>query len=187
MTERLTTLAQHFIRDSIAPGATVLDATMGNGHDTLFLARCVGDAGRVLALDRQADAVQSTNARLVSAGLRDRAQLIRGDHATIEQDLPQPCPPLAAIMFNLGYLPGGDKQVTTAATSTLHGIRFALGHLSPSGRMTCMAYRGHDSGPEEANAVASLLQALAYERFTVTHKKAPANGPVLWMVKRNER
>ncbi|MEL7297475.1 MAG: class I SAM-dependent methyltransferase [Pseudomonadota bacterium] len=184
MTERLTSIAQHFVRDGITRGATVLDATMGNGYDTLFLAQCVGDDGQVLALDRQTDAIRSSTARLTQAGLVQRVQLILGDHATIEQDLPETCPPLAAVMLNLGYLPGGDKEITTSTASTLHAIRFALAHLAPSGRMTCMAYRGHAGGVDEAAAVASLMQSLTDNQFIVTHKKAPANGPVLWMVER---
>ena len=66
--ENALAVAHAFLRTHVRPGAFALDATAGNGHDTLFLCRLVGAAGRVLAFDVQPQAVENTNARLRENG-----------------------------------------------------------------------------------------------------------------------
>ena len=124
--------ARLFIGEALLPGSVVVDATMGNGRDTLFLAGAVGPAGRVYAFDIQPAALKATAALLAEAGLADRAQLIQADHSLLQQHLPGP---VDAVMFNLGYLPGGDHSTITRPDSTRAALQAALSLLAPGGRV----------------------------------------------------
>lgn len=163
----LVAQAHAAVMPALAPGAVAVDATAGNGHDTLFLARAVGPQGRVYALDLQAAAIEATRRRLAAAGLGKGVQLVRQGH----QHLPEPLPPqahgrVAAVMFNLGYLPGGDHARVTRPEDTLAALDGAAGLLAESGRITVVAYTGHPGGWEEAEAVAAWAARLAPGAFT---------------------
>ncbi len=146
--------AHEVLSPHIKPGSLALDATCGNGHDTLFLAGAVGCEGRVLACDIQPLAIEKTRARLTEAGLNDRVQCQLSDHAQIEAWLPPDWKNnLGAVMFNFGYLPGGDKAITTRAQSSLTAVRAAWDNLGPGGCLSILLYRGHPGGPEEADAI----------------------------------
>ncbi|MFP6763154.1 MAG: FAD-dependent oxidoreductase, partial [Planctomycetaceae bacterium] len=110
---RLTEQAQTVIRASVDPGATVIDATAGNGHDTLFLAELVGPQGMVFAFDVQVQAIEQTRSRLEQAGVTN-VTLLNCSHADMTDAVPRPHHKLvSAVMFNLGFLPGGDHSLTT--------------------------------------------------------------------------
>jgi tRNA1(Val) A37 N6-methylase TrmN6 len=136
-----------------------LDATAGNGHDTLFLARSVGPEGEVHALDVQAPAITATHKRLEAAGVANRVRL----HQVGHEALPDPIPAaergrLRAVMFNLGYLPAGDKTLITRGTTTLPALAAAGALLAPGGRLTVVAYPGHPGGAEETEAVVGWVR-----------------------------
>src|SRR5262249_21317060 len=136
-----------------------IDATAGNGHDTRFLLECVGASGRVFAFDLQAEALAHT-AR--AAGDVSNLTLFTRDHAEMRDAIPPEYHGhVGAVMFNLGYLPGGDHSITTQPTSTLKAISAALELLRPGGVLTVLAYTGHLGGAEEADAVAKLLGELS--------------------------
>ncbi|MEZ5301070.1 MAG: class I SAM-dependent methyltransferase [Verrucomicrobiales bacterium] len=123
-----TELAHLIQAQIVRPGDIALDATAGNGHDTLFLAGLVGEGGRVFAFDVQEAARAQTMARLGGAGLAERVTFCLQNHADLAAALPAD-PPLRAAMFNLGYLPGSDKAVATRPGDTLAAIRAALALL----------------------------------------------------------
>ena len=158
--------AHEAVSEVLRPGDVALDATAGNGHDTLFLARSVGPEGTVHALDVQAAAITATRKRLEAAGVANRVRL----HQLGHQALPDPIPAaergrLRAVMFNLGYLPAGDKSVITREATTLTALAAAGELLVPGGRLTVVAYPGHPGGSGETEAVVgwvreSLPQAL---------------------------
>ncbi len=157
---RLTELAQDVLKPVIKPGDVVIDATAGNGHDTAFLTKRVRFQGKVFAIDRQPEAIVRLT-RWLAETPRPRVKLIQGDHA----DLTNLIPPehhgrVAAVMFNLGYLPNGDHAITTSAATTAPAIRQAVELLRPGGMLTVLAYTGHAGGPEEADAVAETLREL---------------------------
>lgn len=157
---RLTELAQQKIAAVLNDGDTAVDATAGNGLDTLFLAECVGLHGRVFAFDVQADAITSTRGRLERAGIQN-VQLTQRSHAELKAALPADVlGHVRAIMFNLGYLPGGDHCVVTDTSSTLTALNAALDVLGDSGMLTIVAYPGHAGGDAEARAVADWLMSL---------------------------
>ena len=163
----LTEQAHDIIRRTIRAGDTAIDATAGNGHDTTFLARLVGPTGAVFALDVQSAALDRTRERLDAAGLTN-VTLLHHDHAEMNAIIPERHHgQIAAVMFNLGYLPGGDAIVTTRGDRTVTAITAALKLLRPQGVLTVIAYVGHAGGLDEAAAVERLLRELKPSDFTV--------------------
>lgn len=151
----LTEIAHREIH--IGEGDIVIDATAGNGNDTLFLARSVGPNGKVYAFDIQSEALDRTAARLAEVGI-GHVQLVHGDHAHLRDFVePQHHGWIAAVMFNLGYLPRGDKSIITRSASTITAIQAAMDLLRDGGTITILAYPGHVGGAEELAAVEQLL------------------------------
>ncbi len=162
-----------------------IDATAGNGYDTLFLSEAVGDAGLVFAFDVQPAALEQTAARLENAG-RSNVLLVPHNHAELASHIPaEHHGQIAAVMFNLGYLPGSDKSFHTKPETTGWAILGALPWLRADGVLTVLAYTGHPGGLEEAAAVHQLLQSLSGEEFTVeTHVPDRPSAPQLFVVAR---
>jgi 16S rRNA C1402 N4-methylase RsmH len=159
---RLTHKAHAIISHYLQEGQLAVDATAGNGHDTLFLARRVGAAGRVFAFDIQKQALRATSARLEQAGLSSRVELIHDGHEHMAESLPPDSHGrLRAVMFNLGYLPHSDKATTTRVEHTLPALEQARRLLTPGGVISVLAYRGHPGGREESQAVKDALTGLA--------------------------
>ncbi|MDR7318756.1 class I SAM-dependent methyltransferase [Brevibacillus nitrificans] len=156
-------VARTLIKERVRAGETVIDATMGNGNDTLFLAQLVQESGRVIAFDIQPLAMEKTKERLVREGVADRVEMRLASHEEI-QSLQER---VGAIMFNLGYLPGGDKEITTQAASTIRAIESGLKLLRPGGIMTVMIYWGHSAGQVEKDAVESFCQTLSQMEYLV--------------------
>jgi predicted methyltransferase len=156
---RPTALARTLLREAIHPGDLVIDATAGNGHDTLFLAECVGPHGSVLAFDIQENAIRATRERLHESGLDSRVRLHHTSHSDMAAYAAQGS--VSAVMFNLGYLPGNDHQLTTAATSTLSALYAATCLLKPGGTLSIVCYPGHAEGATEAVEVETWLATLA--------------------------
>ena len=148
--DRLTVMDKELLRSIIEPGVTVVDATCGNGHDTLFLAEQVGDRGQVIAFDIQKQALAATKEKLRQAGFEQRVRLVEDSHENLEDHIQGT---IRAAMFNLGYLPGSDKLITTEPDTSIQGIETALRFLEPGGILTCVVYPGHETGKKEAEAV----------------------------------
>ncbi|MGM0595230.1 MAG: class I SAM-dependent methyltransferase, partial [Pseudomonadota bacterium] len=139
------------LAERLADGDCVVDATVGNGHDTLFLARCVGESGSVYGLDIQQTALASADRRLCAAGLAQRVSLYHAGHEAMALALPATLQGrLKAVVFNLGYLPGGDKSRTTGSRTTLAALEQAREWLGSGGVISVLAYTGHPGGREEA-------------------------------------
>lgn len=150
----ITAKAHDLLRPLLQPGDTVVDATLGNGHDYEFLRDQVGPTGTVYGIDLQPDALESTRRRLGLPPNTERPALILGSH----HDLPTLLPAethghIAAILFNLGYLPGGDKTIITRAETTLPALQSALDLLRPGGVLSVVLYPGHSGGEIEAKEV----------------------------------
>ncbi len=149
--ERPTARAHREVAAVLRPGDAAVDATAGNGHDTVFLAGLVGGTGTVIAFDVQAQAIASTRERLAAAGLLERVELVHGSHAGIAEHAAPGS--VAAVMFNLGYLPGGDHSLITRREETLAALEAAMAVLRPGGLLTIVCYPGHPGGDEESAAV----------------------------------
>ncbi len=158
----------------LKPGMLAVDATLGNGHDSLFLAREVlkSPKGRLISFDIQTEALASAKVRLesaLSAQQMQRVELLHRSHADMRMIL---SPGEAdVIVFNLGYLPGGDKQKTTMTEETILSLEQAVTCLSSGGLLSITCYPGHAEGKREAEAVLHYCQALPKQLFSVTHTR----------------
>jgi len=178
------------LAQAVAPGDLAVDATAGNGHDTLCLARRVGETGRVFAIDIQTEALEATRERLSDAGALERIAFARGDHAGVLDAMLQneASGAAAAVVFNLGYLPGGDPSVATRAENTERALGAASELLRPGGLLAVVAYTGHDEGPEEAEAVREWMERLRDANGWQVERVDPQEGgeapPVAWFARR---
>ncbi|MFC4304912.1 tRNA (mnm(5)s(2)U34)-methyltransferase [Cohnella boryungensis] len=161
--------AHRWVKERVGHGDHVVDATAGNGSDTLFLARAVGPGGRVYAFDVQAEALDSTANRLAQEREPETlapVELLLAGHETMESRLPRVAHGrIAAVMFNLGYLPGASSSLITKPETTIAALEGALRLLRGGGALTVVVYPGHEGGQAEAEAVeawaASLPQSIA--------------------------
>ncbi len=167
---RATEFAHLLMRQSVKPGDRVVDATVGNGNDTLLLAELVGPSGRVFGFDIQEAALSATRHR---AGHLPHVTLFHAGHEklaehlqTLEADGDRSA--LAAAMFNLGYLPGASKSIVTRTETSLAGLEQALAALKIHGLVTLVLYPGHPGGAHEAAALRSYAQNLPGD-FSVAH------------------
>ena len=179
--------AEELLRQAVGEGARVIDGTMGNGHDTLWLASLVGETGRVYGFDIQAEAVERTRGRLEEAGLLDRATLLHAGHERIAELVPEP---VDAAVFNLGWLPGADKSLRTHVDTTLAAVNAALDKLKEGGLLTVCAYPGHEEGRVERDALIEWAKSLPADRYDAmirAYLNQPNDPPVLFAVKKNLR
>lgn len=183
----LTQQAQNAIREVIEPGDVVIDATAGNGHDTQFLAELVGPNGTVFAFDLQPEALSKTARRLGDAGLSN-VVLVCESHSNLSQSVPGKFRGnVAAVMFNLGYLPGGDKGVTTLPTTTRPALDQAWQLIKVGGIISVVAYTGHDGGAAETETVEQFLASLPINEIefrVVESQTGKSSGPRMFLVKR---
>ncbi len=180
--------ARHWARElqngAIFPGAHVIDATMGGGGDTQALCEMVGADGHVYAFDIQPDAVERTRTRLIQANFIERAELICASHARMAEFVHEE---VDAVVFNLGWLPGGDKSVTTLTDTTLIAVNAALSLLKRGGVMTICAYPGHSEGARERDALidwAEMLDGRCYQAMMRRYLNQPENTPLMIAVER---
>ena len=169
----LLALHKYFILQHLRPGDVAVDFTMGNGHDTVFLSRTVGPEGHVYAFDIQEAALTSTRAHLKEAGCPENYTLIQTSHHRLKEFLPGP---FKAGMFNLGWLPGGDKSVTTLRSTTLPALRDGIEMLLPDGIILLAVYPGHAEGDAEGVEVEQYLSGLSRYRVCCT-KVRIVNSP----------
>ncbi|QSS99317.1 class I SAM-dependent methyltransferase [Pontibacillus sp. ALD_SL1] len=165
MLYRILDYAHHLLEQSIAPGETALDGTAGNGHDTVFLSKLVGDKGNVLSFDIQEQAIESTHDRLVEHNIHN-VNLIMDDHAHFKKYIDEDAV-LGGAIFNLGYLPGSDKTIVTEAASTLEAVHGILERLKKKGLLILVVYHGHEGGQEEKEALLKSLSKLDQKQYNV--------------------
>ena len=146
----LLALQKSFILSHLGEGDTAVDFTMGNGHDTAFLSKTVGDKGHVFAFDVQEMALTSTAENLAREGCPKNYTLILDSHHNVKKYVTTP---IKAGMFNLGYLPGSDKSVTTMRETTMPAIEAAIDLLDHGGVLLVAVYPGHAEGEAEGKMV----------------------------------
>ncbi|MGE7092187.1 class I SAM-dependent methyltransferase [Lysinibacillus sp. NPDC048646] len=155
--QRVLQYAQQLLTEAIEVGDTVVDATAGNGHDTLFLAQLVGDDGQVFAFDVQKSAVDATLHRLLDNALEHRALVLHTGHEHVAKHVQKP---VTAAIFNLGYLPGSDHDIITKPNTTILAITDLLQLLKIGGIIVLVIYHGHPGGKEERDAVIDYVSHL---------------------------
>lgn len=167
-------IAADCLRRFLLPGDTAVDATMGNGHDTLMLCELVGENGCVHAFDVQVQAVENTQKRLEEAGVSARAHLHLTGHEHMAEYVSAP---VQAVMFNLGWLPGGNKEITTRWETTQTAVNSALKLLEVGGICIICVYPGHKAGDYERMQLTQMLSAIRPQDFNVLHHRFVNAGP----------
>ena len=186
-------LQKRFILEHLGEGGVAVDFTMGNGNDTLFLSKTVGESGRVYAFDIQEDALISTREHLEKEGAPENYTLICASHHRVREFVHEP---INAGMFNLGYLPrSGKKAVTTMRETTMPAVEAAIEMLTPDGVIIIAIYPGHEEGALEGEMLREyfkttsrfqlcpsefrILNSPTSPYFFVVEKSRKATMPVL--------
>ncbi len=159
----LVGLHKHFILEHLGEGDVAVDFTMGNGGDTLFLSKTVGESGKVYAFDIQEEALSSTRAHLAENAAPENYELICASHHRVKEFVKTP---IKAGMFNLGYLPrSGKKSLTTMRETTMPAVEAAIDLLLPDGVLIIAIYPGHEEGALEGEMLREYFKTLS--RFKI--------------------
>lgn len=164
MNFQITEYCHHILEEYIGEGDICIDATAGNGGDTEFLCKKVGETGKVYAFDVQEMAIAHTRERLEKANLSTRAKLIQDGHEKMQTYVKEEA---KVIIFNFGYLPGGDHKIATRAATSLTAIESALNLLKKGGIINLCIYSGGDTGCEEKEAILNYLKTLDSKKWLV--------------------
>ncbi len=183
----LVGLHKHFILEHLTRGGVAVDFTMGNGNDTLFLSKTVGEEGRVYAFDIQEEALISTEAHLRENCAPENYKLICASHHRVREFVKEP---INAGMFNLGYLPrSGKKSVTTMRETTMPAVEAAIELLAPDGALIIAIYPGHEEGALEGDMLREYFKT--FSRFKICasefHILNSPESPYFFLVEKSPR
>ena len=162
---RITEWCSRFIQEQIKEGDICIDATMGNGNDTLLLSSLCGETGTVLAFDIQPAALTKTKALLQKEKAPDNYTLLLDSHENMGNYASCDC--VSCIVFNFGYLPGGDHALSTSPSSSIAALNTSLRLLKKGGLLSLCVYSGGDSGFQERDAILNWLAALPPRKYLV--------------------
>lgn len=168
-----------FLKNWLKPGSIFVDATVGNGHDTEYLCQGVGQTGMVIGFDIQETAIETTKNRLEKAGVLERTQLILDGHQNLDHYVEENT--LDGIVFNFGYLPGGDHSLATRSETSIEAIQKGLHALKPGGIMSLCIYSGQDTGFEEKNGILEYLTKVDQKKYVIIKSEfynRPNNPPI---------
>lgn len=182
---RLTEKAHFYLKKILRCGDHVIDATAGNGYDTQFLAEQVGSTGHVYAFDLQKESIEESTRRIKEFGFLKRVTFFRNCHSEISKHLSDRNDlKIKAVTFNLGYLPRGDKGLTTQPKTTLLALKQSYEMIAPEGKISIIAYRGHMGGRKEYEDVENYLNRMNWK-----FKKSPDinddDSPVLFLISKS--
>ena len=183
----LTGLHKHFLLEHIGEGDTVVDFTMGNGNDTLFLSKTVGESGRVFAFDIQEEALISTRKHLEDNAAPENYTLICASHHRVREFVEGP---IKAGIFNLGYLPrSGKKAVTTLRETTFPAVVRALELLAPDGVLIVAIYPGHEEGRLEGDMLRDYFKTLSRFRICASefHILNSPDSPYFYLLEKSPK
>lgn len=182
---QVTEWCRHFMELQIRPGDICIDATMGNGYDTEFLCTLAGEEGQVLAFDIQKTAIERTRKRLQEANVPDNYRLILASHSHMERYAEQDS--VSCIVFNFGYLPGGDHALATKPSTSITAVEQGLALLKKGGLISLCIYSGGDTGFEERDAFLSYLKELDSRKYLVilsTYYNRPNHPPIPVLIRK---
>jgi tRNA A58 N-methylase Trm61 len=161
---KVTDINKVILENIIKEGDIVVDATVGNGFDTKYLAEKVGDNGFVYGFDIQQVAIDASTKLLKKNNLLSRAKLILDGHENIDNYIDKE---ISCVLFNLGYLPRADHSVITKPNTTIKAIEKSLKLLKPHGIVSLALYTGHEGGLEEKDLVYDYIMNLDQTYFNV--------------------
>ena len=154
--ERVLPFSKQLLEKAVNSGDVVIDATAGNGYDTLFLAQLVGETGHVYSFDVQEEAITSTKIKLKEENIH-HVSLVHDGHQRVLNYVQQP---ISAAIFNLGYLPGSDQTITTNGHTTWEAVTHMLSLLKKNGIIILVIYHGHDEGKLERHYLEQCFETL---------------------------
>jgi len=167
MLKGIINFSHHLLEESVKKGETVIDATCGNGNDTLFLSKLVGENGQVLAFDIQEQAIQNAE-QLITDHQRGNVSFILDSHAHASDYVsPEMKGKIGGAIFNLGYLPKSDKSIITQGHSTITAIDTMLQLLKKNGLIVIVVYHGHEGGKEEKETILKHISNLDQKHYQV--------------------
>ena len=191
---QITQWCHYFLREQVHEGDFCIDATCGNGHDTLLLCELVGDSGLVAGFDIQKEAVEKTETRLAETGMNGRGRIFCCGHEKMKEQLLQheDCRKMleqtadgygkvSCIVFNFGYLPGGLHELATKAETSVVALEESLTILKRGGIISLCIYSGKDSGFEERDALLEYLKNLDRKKYLVimsSYYNRPNHPPI---------
>lgn len=161
---KITDINKLYLENILNEGDIVVDATMGNGYDTKYLAQKVGEDGFVYSFDVQESALKSTEKKLKKENLEDRVKLILDGHENMDKYIDKE---VSCVLFNLGYLPRADHMIITKPETTIQAIKHSLNLLKPHGIISISIYTGHPGGMEEKNSIYDFIKDLDQSKFNV--------------------
>lgn len=164
--KKATQIAHLMVSQVLQPGDLAVDATAGNGMDSVFLAGQVGPKGQVYTFDIQEEALALTGSKLKDLNMDQQVTLIQDGHEKLSEYIDEP---VTAFMYNLGYLPGGGSRVTTRLDTTLRSVQQALVLLKAGGIITVVMYPGHREGKVEKDGLLPVFNSLSTTEFVALH------------------
>ncbi len=162
--ENAPSLSHKYIKDAATCGGIFVDATCGNGNDTLLLSTLAGERGRVYGFDVQPEAIEKTKQRLSDESTYENTTLICDGHENMEKYIDSE---IDLCMFNFGYLPGADHEKATKKETSLKAIGVALNLLRRGGIVTLCVYSGGDTGFDEKDAILEFCRTLDQKVYNV--------------------
>lgn len=180
--QNTVSLAMHIVKGYVKEGDTVIDATCGNGADTAALAEITGESGLVISFDIQKSAIERAKEKIGSG----RVRFINDGHEHMDEYVSGE---VSAVIFNLGYLPGGDKSVTTMTDTTLEALDKACRVIKKDGVVSVTVYPGHEEGKREKEAVldwASRLDKKVYHCAYISMINQSDSAPEIVMISKKQ-
>ena len=166
--ERILPFARALLEKAITPGDSAVDGTLGNGHDTVMLANLVGEHGHIFGFDIQETAVVNSQLRIKENGLEDRVTFYQIGHEHIKESIPRGYHgEITAAIFNLGYLPGGDKSIVTQPETTISAIDQLMDIMAPEGIIILVVYHGHPEGAVERDILLQYVRNIDQKKAHV--------------------
>lgn len=181
--------SHNLLKETVREGDVVVDATVGNGNETVLLATLVGRYGKVLGFDVQKQAIENTKQKLLLTGLSQQVTLYHQGHETIP-DVLEKEEQIGGVIFNLGYLPGSDKTVISRKETTLQAVANLLPRLRIGSYLLLVVYSGHHGGMEEKDALLEYVKTVDQSLFKVLHYgfiNQASNPPFLIAIERKNK
>ncbi|RPF50252.1 class I SAM-dependent methyltransferase [Aquisalibacillus elongatus] len=169
--KQIIPFAHDLLAQSITTGSTVVDATLGNGHDSLYLNELVGPEGKVIAFDVQDEALQSSKSLFEQHGIKQVEMHLKGHENAPSILDDKGIHEIDAVIFNLGFLPGSDHQVTTSGDTTIQAINGLFPILKSGGYIVIVVYPGHEEGQAEKNDLMNYLKTFPANKGDIAQYK----------------
>ncbi|TFB13804.1 16S rRNA (cytosine(1402)-N(4))-methyltransferase [Filobacillus milosensis] len=158
--KQIIPFAHDILKESISEGDTVVDATLGNGHDSLFLSQLVGERGRVFSFDIQQEALDQSALLFQEHNVNNVDMVLKGHEFASDVLREKDISSIEGVIFNLGYLPGSDKQIATSSSTTIKAINQLFPLLEPQRYIVIVVYPGHSEGQAEKEELMQFLSGI---------------------------